>query len=28
MHLDVAEILQLEKRPQPMQEVGGVLAFC
>ena len=23
-----SEMLQLEKRPEPMQEAGGVLAFC
>ena len=27
-HLAVTEMLQLEKRPQPLQKVGGVLPFC
>jgi len=27
-HLGVTEMLQLEKRPEPLQEVGGVLTFC
>ena len=28
MHLGATGMLQLEKRPEPVQKVGGVLAFC
>jgi hypothetical protein len=27
-NLDITEVLQLEKRPEPVQEIGSVLAFC